>query len=150
MKLQTLTRALPRPSSSIRTPILLPTTRSVSYAPNPQAKRENPNKANKIPPSKRPLARPIVGPPTITEEALKECKWIIRRTSFAQLPVYQKWRQGATRQEITIKGVTGDKRALLQELRDKLDVPEAKIKLNPTTGAIVLTVRSSPTVLCPE
>lgn len=57
------------------------------------------------------------------------------------MPVYQKWKDGATRQEIMIKRVTGDKRLLVEELKEKLEVPEGKIKLNPTTGAIILTVR---------
>lgn len=66
----------------------------------------------------------------------------MRRTSFAQLPVYKKWRAGDTKQEIQIKKVTGDKGLLVEELKEKLGVPADKIKINPTTGMIVLTVRN--------
>lgn len=134
-----LSRALPRAQSSAAPRLPSICLRRISYAPNPQGRPSNPNLKNKIPPSKRPLARPPVGPPTISEEALKECKWVMRRTSFAQLPVYKKWRAGDTKQEIQIKKVTGDKGLLVEELKEKLGVPADKIKINPTTGMIVLT-----------
>lgn len=136
-----LTRALPRASVPITSYLSGASTRLLSYAPNPQRNRKNPNQASKLPQTKRPLARPTIGAPTITEEALKECKWVVRRTSFAQLPVYRKWRQGATKQEIMIKKATGDKILLVDELKKELKVADDRIKINPTTGAIVLTVR---------
>lgn len=135
-----LTRALPRAALSTPSAYILPSTRLLSYVANPQARRANPNGRDKIPQPNRPLAREPTPPPTITEEKLAECKWVMRRTPFAQLPVYKKWRSGGTRQEIMVKKVTGDKVLLVSELQQAMDVPNEKIKINPTTGAIIMIV----------
>lgn len=110
----------------------------LSYRPNPQQPR--PKGAQKIPPTKRPLYREPTPPPTLTPEALESMPYIVRRTAFAQLPVYRKWMSGGTRQVITVKRVSGDRAGLAAELSAKLGVPPTNIRVNPTTGNIELQV----------
>jgi large subunit ribosomal protein L49 len=114
---------------------------SVSYRPNPQAIKRNPNHANKIPPSARPLSRDPVPPPTITPEDLATRPYAVRRTAFAQLPIYHNWKSGGTNIIVMIKKINGNKQALAQELTEKLGIAKERIKLNPTTGHLELKVR---------
>ena len=66
--------------------------------------------------------------------------YIVRRTAFAQLPVYRKWMAGGTKQVVTIKKISGDTRALGRELTEKFDIPEDNLRLNPVTGHLELKV----------
>lgn len=120
-----------------------PLARSISYKANPRTTRStDPKAADKIPPSKRPLAREPLPPPTITAESLAAAPYIVRRTGFAQLPVYRKWMSGGTRQVVLVKKVNGSRAKLVDELKEALKVPTDKIRVSPTTGHIELTVSS--------
>lgn len=145
-----LPRALPSARQSLRpiqnlsclrlTPIAQQTA-SISYRPNPLAPKDKPQTASsKIPPASRPLSRDAVPPPTLTTEALNSMPYVVRRTAFAQLPVYRKWMSGGTRQIILIKKVNGDKSVLVNELTEKFGVKEDNIRINPTTGHVELKV----------
>lgn len=68
--------------------------------------------------------------------------YIVRRTAFAQLPVYRKWMAGGTKEVVLIKKVNGNRQTLAQELTEKLDIPQDNIRLNPTTGHLELKVCS--------
>lgn len=128
-----------RTTPRLQTPTLL---RQISYKPNPNTPRTPPaTLANKIPPAARPLFRAPVPPPTITQTELQSRLYAVRRTPFAQLPVYRNWKSGGTRQIILIKKVSGDKNALVQELLEKVvGGDKERIRINPTTGHVELTV----------
>ncbi|CAH0037853.1 unnamed protein product [Clonostachys solani] len=109
----------------------------VSYRPNPLApRRPHQPPPVKIHPSERPLAREPLEPPTITEEELASRPYVVRRTPYAQLPVYRVWKSGGTREIILVKKVNGNKQQLVKELKEKIGVAQDKIKINPTTGHI--------------
>ncbi|KFH48216.1 39S ribosomal protein-like protein [Hapsidospora chrysogenum ATCC 11550] len=112
-------------------------TAPVSYKADPLAPSSK-NPPPKIPPSARPLHREPTPPPTLTGEALQSMPYIVRRTAFAQLPVYRKWMAGGTKQVVTIKKISGDTRALGRELTEKFDIPEDNLRLNPVTGHLEL------------
>jgi large subunit ribosomal protein L49 len=113
----------------------------ISYSPDPAAPPPaNPNAARKVPQSARPLARPTTPPPTITAEALHNAPYIVRRTPFAQLPIYRKWKAGGNKQIIYVKKINGDRKLLAQELIEKLEVEPANVRINPTTGHLEIKV----------
>jgi large subunit ribosomal protein L49 len=87
------------------------------------------------------VARPPTPLPTITPEAFAAAPWTIRRTAFAQLPVYREWKAGKTKEVIMIKKVSGNKKLLMEQLREKANIPAEKIVLSPVTGHIEVTVR---------
>ena len=125
---------------ALNTPII---NRSISYKPNPDPVAptvSHKNASEKIPQSKRPLERGPLPLPTITPEALAEAPYIVRRTAFAQLPVYRKWMSGGTRQVVMVKKISGQKAQLVDELKEKLEVPTDKIRVSPTTGHVELQV----------
>lgn len=138
-RLATATYSLPSTITAARQQVA-----SISYRPDPQAIKRNPNHANKIPPSARPLSRDPVPPPTITPEELSTRPYAIRRTAFAQLPIYRAWKSGGTNIVVMIKKINGNKQALAQELTEKLGIAKERIKLNPTTGHLELKVREAP------
>ncbi|KAF4126183.1 large subunit ribosomal protein L49 [Geosmithia morbida] len=130
--------SLPRVSMATRAILsrVPSTTAAISYKPNPLQPR--PRSSPKIPQSQRPLYREPTPPPKLAPDALESMPYIVRRTPFAQLPVYRKWMSGGTRQVITIKKVSGDKAGLVGELTEKLGVPAGNIRINPTTGNLEL------------
>lgn len=131
-------------SAAAFTPRSLPyilQTASVSYRPNPLApRRPNQPPPAKIPQSARPLARTGLEPPTITAEELAKRPYVVRRTPFAQLPIYRKWKSGGTQLLVLIKKVNGDKLQLVSELREKLNIEAERIRINPTTTHIEIKV----------
>lgn len=66
---------------------------------------------------------------------------MIRRTPFAQLPVYRVFKAGGSKIVVLIKKVKGDKKVLVEELHEKLGIDKTRIALNPTTGHVELKVR---------
>lgn len=137
-------RLLLRPSlaSIFQTPLRQSQARFVSFKPNPRAPARNPhaNVKDKIPAHMRVVERPPVPPPTISAEALQSAPWVVRRTAYAQLPVYRKWMAGATKEVIMIKKISGDRALLAEQIKEKVGVPEEKIKINPGSGHIEVTV----------
>lgn len=143
---RTLPRALPllRPAAATSTHTTAAilssfSRRSISYKADPSAARHarpNPNKATKILPSTRPLAREPVPPPTITAEQLKDRAYAVRRTPFGQLPLYRDWKSGDTQILVRVKKVNGDKKVLAKELVDKVGIAQDRVSINPTTGHI--------------
>lgn len=122
--------------------ILGQSSRSVSYQPDPTVHvKINPNKANKISPSKRPLSRDPIPPPTITPEDLKTRAYAVRRTPFGQLPLYRDWKSGNTQILVRVKKVNGDKQLLAREITEKLGIEKERVNINPTTGHIHVKVR---------
>ena len=114
---------------------------SISYKADPRAvQRAAKSAASTISKSARPLSREPLPPPTMTPEALQSMPYIIRRTAFAQLPVYRKWMAGGTKEIILIKKINGDRSILAQELKEKLEIPQDNIRHNPTTGNLEIKV----------
>jgi len=75
--------------------------------------------------------------PTKTEEQLAAAfPYIVRRTPYSQLPVYQKWMSGGNRVIVLIKKVDGDRTRLVEDLATALQVKRSDIRLNPTTQHI--------------
>ncbi|KPM44252.1 hypothetical protein AK830_g2300 [Neonectria ditissima] len=125
--------------SSISTAQAAPTTfkAHVGYKPNPADKAVNPTVKNKIHEKKRPIKRPFVPPPTKTEEQLIAAfPYIIRRTPYAQLPIYRKFMSGGNRCIIMIKKVDGDRGKLVEDLATSLEIERKDIRLNPTTQQV--------------
>jgi large subunit ribosomal protein L49 len=65
----------------------------------------------------------------------------VRRTPYAQLPVYRRWRGGGTLEEVIVKKIEGDRKRLAEELREVLGCDPAHVKINPTTTHIEVKVR---------
>ncbi|KAF7555125.1 hypothetical protein G7046_g6629 [Stylonectria norvegica] len=108
-----------------------------SYKLNPLEKRAaNPNVQSRISNRSRPVKRPFVPPPTKTEEELALLPYIVRRTPYAQLPVYRKWMSGGNRVIILVKKVDGDRRRLVEDLQKAFELEKDDIRLNPTTQHI--------------
>lgn len=111
------------------------------YKPNPSETPVNPNVRNKIHEKKRPIKRPFVPPPTKTEEELTAAlPYIIRRTPYAQLPIYRKFMSGGNRCIILIKKIDGDRSKLVEDLTVALELQRKDIRLNPTTQQIEIKV----------
>ncbi|KAK7423195.1 54S ribosomal protein img2, mitochondrial [Neonectria magnoliae] len=109
----------------------------VGYKPNPAENPVNPNVRNKIHEKKRPIKRPFVPPPTKTEEQLITAfPYIIRRTPYAQLPIYRKFMSGGNRCIIIIKKIDGNRGKLVEDLATSLELDRKDIRLNPTTQQI--------------
>ena len=130
-----LSQQLPRISTNFKP---ISQVASISYKADPLEPRRTPE--SKIPASARPLYREPVPPPTITPQELESIPYIIRRTAFAQLPVYRKWMAGGTKEVITIKKISGDRNVLAEELKEKLEIPQDNIRHNSTTGHLELKV----------
>lgn len=78
--------------------------------------------------------------PTLTPEQMEALPYVIRRTPYSHLPVYRVWKNGGTREKILIKKVNGNKKVLVQELKDNIGVTNDRIKINYTTGHIEIIV----------
>ncbi|CAM1504060.1 Fc.00g016510.m01.CDS01 [Cosmosporella sp. VM-42] len=123
---------------------LLPTIQAASasfkahagYKLNPSERPINPNSKNKIPDRSRQIKRPFVPLPTKTDEELATMPYVVRRTPYSQLPIYRRWMSGGNRMLILIKKVEGDRRRLVDELAEELQLDKADIRLNPTTQHI--------------
>ncbi|KAF5017308.1 hypothetical protein F66182_10781 [Fusarium sp. NRRL 66182] len=109
----------------------------VSYKPNPLDKPVNPNKKNKIPYKDRPMKQPFTPLPTKTPKQLAaDNNYIIRRTPSSQLPVYRKWMSGGNRVIVLVKKVDGNRKKLVGDLAQALEVKREDIRINPTTQHI--------------
>ncbi|RMJ11250.1 hypothetical protein BHE90_004025 [Fusarium euwallaceae] len=107
------------------------------YRTNPLDKPVNPTRKNKIPYKDRPIQRSFAPLPTKTEKQLAAAfPYIVRRTPYSQLPVYQKWMSGGNRVLVLIKKVDGDRTRLMEDLTTALEVKRSNIRLNPTTQHI--------------
>ncbi|KAI5467090.1 hypothetical protein BGZ63DRAFT_418821 [Mariannaea sp. PMI_226] len=108
-----------------------------TYKANPTDAPVNPNIKDKIPEKKRILKRPFVPPPTKTEEELiASLPYIVRRTPYAQVPIYRKFMSGGNRCIIILKKIDGDRRRLVEDLAVALSLERRDIRLNPTTQHI--------------
>lgn len=88
----------------------------------------------------RSFARPPTPPPTKTPEEQLARGYVVRRTSSVQLPVYRKLKSGDTRAVVLIKRVEGDHKKLVEDLKADMDLAAGKIRINPTTKHIELSV----------
>ncbi|KAH6891315.1 hypothetical protein B0T10DRAFT_484982 [Thelonectria olida] len=137
-------------SPVLKTPFLqrcsfLPTIQTASatfraqagFKPNPSEVPINPNSKNKIPEKKRILKRSFDPLPTRTEEQLiASLPYIVRRTPYAQVPIYRKFMSGGNRCIIILKKIDGDRRKLVEDLTGALSLDRKDIRLNPTTQHI--------------
>lgn len=85
--------------------------------------------------------RPFVPPPTKSEEELAALPYIVRRTPYAQLPIYRRFMSGGNRTLILIKRVDGNRKQLVLDLTRDLNLEKDDIRLNPTTQHIEIKVR---------
>lgn len=90
------------------------------------------------------ISSPLPPPSKTPEEILASgTPYLVRRTPYAQLPVYRRWRGGGTLEEVIVKKIEGDRKALANELREILGCDPTHVKINPTTTHIEVKVRSS-------
>lgn len=92
----------------------------------------------------RTYTRAPTPPPTKTIEEQQQQGYVVRRTSSVQLPVYRKLKSGNTREVIIIKKIDGDRRKMLEDMKTAMDVAGGKIRINPTTQHIELSVSQGP------
>jgi len=66
----------------------------------------------------------------------------VSRTASDKLPVYQDLKNGGNRRLTLVRKISGDSAALMRDLQQGLGLPRDKIKVNPVTRHVVLTVSS--------
>jgi hypothetical protein len=84
-------------------------------------------------------------PPSKTAEEILAAgtPYLVRRTPYAQLPVYRRWRGGGTLEEVIVKKIDGDRKKLAMELTEVLGCDPTHVKINPTTMHVEVKVCSS-------
>jgi large subunit ribosomal protein L49 len=124
-----LSRPSPLPIVQTASLSFQPTRSVLQYRP-----RANPSE------DRKPKAHVPVPQPTKTAEELAQLAYVVRRTPSAQLPLYRRWMSGGTRLVILIKKVDGDRRKMVDDLIEALQITREDVRLNPTTQHIELKV----------
>lgn len=119
------------------------TIRQISYKPDPlQATRNDPSSAGKLP-AEDPLPRYHPPPTRDPSELAAQLSWMIERTASRQLPIYKRWRGGGTKEQIVVKKLQGDTQAFMDDMITALQIKPEKVRLNPTTRQVEITVGSA-------
>lgn len=126
---------LPRSFTAIR--LRTVQTASIAYQAYPQQPF---NKPPRTPAEWRPLARDPIPPRTKTQAEIEEMEYLVPRTPYAQLPLYRKWKGGGTLEVVILKRVQGDKKKVVNELVQSLNLDKEEIRINPVTKHIELKV----------
>ncbi|ODA75932.1 hypothetical protein RJ55_08573 [Drechmeria coniospora] len=90
------------------------------------------------PKSSRTHSQPPLPPPCKSPEELARLSYMVRRTPSTQLPIYRRTLSGGTRQVVVIKKIDGDKRRMLEDIVEALNVSKEDVRINPTTQHIEL------------
>lgn len=116
----------------------------INYKPDPLAIPTDPRSKTKSPKDddtkKRVVRQFSLPPPTKTPEELATLPYIVRRTPYAQLPVYRSFKSGGNRIVVLIKKVAGNRLKMIEDLTEALQLEGTEIRLNPTTQHVEVKV----------
>ena len=72
--------------------------------------------------------------------ALPQLRFHVARTPSNQLPVYQDSKRGGNLHQTLIRKISGDARALREDIREHLGLQDKDVVVNPVTGHVVVKV----------
>lgn len=81
--------------------------------------------------------------PQPAPSVLPQLRFHVARTPSNQLPVYQDSKRGGNLHQTLIRKISGDARALREDIREHLGLQDKDVVVNPVTGHVVVKVSLS-------